>query len=154
LHAHKLGPAVLLGYLVEVRELPAPHRARANVAHFTTLNEIVQGFHRFFGRDQWVVLSNLEEIEVRGLQPRKRGFDRIKDGPAGQPTLVDVLSLFIEVRRKLCTDADVIGHEERVFRRDHNPVTGDLILARDDEDWVHGKQNNWHLFHELGHETL
>ena len=31
LHAHKLSPAMLVGHLIEMGKLPAPHRARADV---------------------------------------------------------------------------------------------------------------------------
>jgi hypothetical protein len=130
LHADELGPAVLARHLVEMRELPAPHRACADVADFTALNEVVQGFHRFFGGHPGVVSVDLEKIEVRGLQARERGVDRVEDGRAGEPALVDVSWLFLELGHEVWADAEIIGDEMKAFRRDHDLVTGDSILAR------------------------
>ena len=67
LHANESSPSMLARYLVEVCKLPALHRARANVARFTARNEIVKGFHRFFGGHVGIESVDLEEIEVRGL---------------------------------------------------------------------------------------
>ena len=142
---------MLVGYLVEMRELPAPHRARANVPHFTALNKIMQGLHRFFRRDFGVIPSNLEEIKVCGLQARERGLDRVEDGRAGESTLIDVLTLFLEVGLEMCADADIIRDEKRVLRRDYNLVTGNLILACDVENVEVFEGGKWYLFHELGH---
>ena len=72
-------------------KLPAPHRACTNVAHFTTLNEVVEGLHRLLGGYIGVISMDLEEIEVRGPQAYERGFDRVEYGCAGETILVDVL---------------------------------------------------------------
>ena len=97
---------------------------------------------------------NLEEIKVRSLQARERSVDRIKDGCAGEPALVDVSWLFHELERDVCMDAGIIGDETRAFRCDHDLVTGDLILARTSCElgrMIHG----WsHLFDELGHDAF
>ena len=154
MHTDELGPAVLHSHLVEMRKLPTPHRACANVAHFTALNEVVQGFHRFFGGHLGIVSVNLEEIKVRSLQARERGVDRIEDGCAGEPTLVDVSWLFPDLGCDVCVDARIIGDETKAFRCDHDLVTGDFILARASRElgrMLHG----WsHLFDELGHDAF
>ena len=156
LHADELGPAVLLSHIVEVRELPAPHRACANVAHFTALNEVVQGFHRFLAGHVGVVSVDLEKIEVRGLQARERGVDRVEDGCAGEPTLVDVLWLFLEIGRDVWVGAGIIADETKAFRRNHDLVTGDLILARtrNNDKLKGGPRSGTYLLDELGHDAF
>ena len=133
MHANELGPAILACHLVEVRELPAPHRTRADVAHFTALNEVMEGFHRFFGRNLGVVPVYLEKIEVRGLQARERGVNCVEDGRTGEATLVDIPRLVLEAGCEDRVDADIVGNESIAFRGDHDLVTGDLILGRDGE---------------------
>jgi hypothetical protein len=156
LHTDELGPAVLLGHLVEVRELPAPHRTCANVAHFTALNKVMQGFHRFLGGDLGVVSVDLEEIEVRGLQARERGVDRVEDGRAGEPTLVDVSWLFVELGREVRVSTKIIADETKAFRRDHDLVTGDFMLAttRNNKKLEGGPRSGTHLLDELGHDAF
>ena len=158
MHADKLGPAVLLSHLIEMREFPAPHRTCANVAHFTALNEVVQGFHRFLGGDLGVGSVYLEEIKVRSLQARKRGIDRVEDGCAGEPTLVHVSWLFPELWRAVCLDAGIICDETKAFRRDHDLVTGDFMLAisrtigRKVHGW--GEPAVTYIFDELAQEAF
>ena len=137
LHADERGPPVLACDLVEMRKLPATHRARANVAHFTALDKVVQGFHRLFGRHIGVKSVDLEEIEVGCLQTRKRGVDGVEDGRAGKTTLVDVLRLVVEIRLDVSMNAGVVGNERKAFRCDHDLVTGDLILGKSEVKWRH-----------------
>ena len=133
MHAHELGPAILARHLVEMCELPAPHRTCTDVAHFTALNEVVQGFHRFLCGDLGIISVDLEKIEVRGLQARERGVDRVEDGRAREPSLVDVSWLFLELGREVWADAEIVVDEMKAFRRDHDLVTGDLILAKNEK---------------------
>ena len=62
LHTDEFGPPILARHLVEVRKLPATHRARANVPHFTALNKVVQRFHRFLCRHFGIETVDLEKI--------------------------------------------------------------------------------------------
>ena len=114
LHADKLGSSRLLSHLVEARELPAPHRTCAKVAHFqvTALTKVAGSFHRCprVGGGPEVVSVNLEN-EGRGLYAREREF-----GP-----------------RYLCADAEIIGNETATLRRDHDLTTGRFDASKDDE---------------------
>ena len=85
---------------------------------------------------------NLEEIEVRGLQARERGFDRVENGCAGESSLVDVLRQFVETGYSARAgawimtvydaraDGWIIGDKTEAFRCNNDLVTGDLILGR------------------------
>ena len=64
-------PAVLARHLVDVRELEAQHRTCANVAHFTALTEVVEGFHRSLGGDLRSVSVNLEETKESPSVPAR-----------------------------------------------------------------------------------
>jgi hypothetical protein len=130
LHADERGPTVLACHFVEVRKLPAPHRTRANVAHLAALHEIMERLHCFFSRNAGVISMNLEEIEVRGLQARERGLDRIEDGCTRKSFLVDILRLFVEARYHACADARIVGNETKAFRRNHDLVTRNMMLAQ------------------------
>ena len=159
MHAHELGPPVRTCQLIEVRELPASHRACANVAYFTTLNEVVESFHCFFCGDVGVITVDLEEIEVGGLQPHKRGVDRVENGCAGETTLIDVLCLLLQLRREVGADAWIVSDETEAFRCDHDLVTRDLILSECENGKIFGfgrrrSRTDRYLPDELGDETF
>ena len=81
LHAHKLRPPVLLRDRVQQRKLPSPHRARADVAHFPGLDEVVERLHRLFGRRRGVGAVDLVEVDVRlrGIEALERALDRVEN---------------------------------------------------------------------------
>jgi hypothetical protein len=64
LHADELGPAVLVGGVLEQGELPGPHAAGTDVVHFASAHEVVQGEHCFFDWRVGVEAVDLQEVEV------------------------------------------------------------------------------------------
>ena len=82
LHADELGPAVFLGEELQARELVGPHGAGADVVHLAALDEVVQRFHRLFGRHGGVVPVDLEEVDVFRSQALERGIDRFENRAA------------------------------------------------------------------------
>ena len=75
------------------------------------LDQIVQGFHRLFGRHLGVVSCDLEETEVGGFRLCERRVDRAEDGRTREPALVRIRSLLLEMPCEVRADADVIGDE-------------------------------------------
>ena len=68
--------------LVEERKLPGAHRARADVAHLASLDEVVEGLHGLLGRRVRVEAVDLVEVDVRGVEPRERALNGVEDGGA------------------------------------------------------------------------
>lgn len=139
LHADELRPPVLFSHELHVRELRRPHGARADVAHFTGLDEVVERFHRLFWRSRRVVAVDLEQIDVGGAQACKGGVHGVKDGAPGKPWL-----LFVSV------SADTVDLTHLTLTSLINVVLALAHLLRE-----HGAKNTWLLRHvqeALGHE--
>lgn len=82
LHAHKLGPSPLLSDELHRRKLHCPHTARADVAHFPALDQVVQRFHCLFDRHSLIEAVDLEEVDVWRVEPCERGIDGVEYGDA------------------------------------------------------------------------
>ena len=154
LHAHERGPAVLACHRDQVCKLPGSHRAGTDVAHFTALHEIVQRLHRFFRGDCGIIPMDLKEIDVRGLQSRKRGRGRIEDGCAGQPTLVHVSLLFLDTGNYDCVDSHIICNDAEAFRCDNDLVTRNVVLGGMMRDWHRNRRAQIYLLHQFGDDAL
>ena len=55
---------MLLGAELQGGELVGPHRGRADVAHFSAEDEVVQCAHGFGGGDGGVEAVDLEQVDV------------------------------------------------------------------------------------------
>lgn len=82
LHADELRPAVLLGRVLQQRELPGPHAGGADVVHFPGTHEVVQGLHGFLQGRVRVEAVDLQEVEVVELEAPEGGVDGFEDGGA------------------------------------------------------------------------
>lgn len=71
---------MLLSDILQLLELPTPHRAGADVPHFPALHKIVQRLHRFFRRNVGVVSVDLEQVDVGGVETSERGVDGVENG--------------------------------------------------------------------------
>ena len=60
LHAHKARPALKVGEVERLGELPGEHGRCADVAHLAGLHQIVQRLKRFLNRGLVVPAMNLE----------------------------------------------------------------------------------------------
>ena len=85
---------------------------------------------------------DLKEIDVRRLQSRKRGLDRVEDGCAGKPTLVHVSLLFLDTGNRERVDRDVVCNDTEAFRCDNDLVTRNLILGGTMRDARESKSAN------------
>ena len=91
LHAHELGPPVLLRHELHPRKFYSPHRARADISDLAALDEIMQGFHRLLERNLGVEAVDLEKVEVVELEAGEGGVDGFEDGGAGEACVGVVL---------------------------------------------------------------
>ncbi len=83
LHGHELGPAVQLGDVLHLGELPGPHRRGTEVAGLASLDDIVEGFHRFLDWRDRIETMYLIEVDVVGAEANKRGVDLLQNRFAG-----------------------------------------------------------------------
>lgn len=65
--------------MLQICKLVSPHGTSTEIADFSCLDEIMKGFHCFFGRRGGVIAMNLEDINVIGVQAREGGFNLIED---------------------------------------------------------------------------
>jgi len=84
LHADEFRPAVLLGGVLQQRELPRPHAGGADVVHFSGAHEVVQSLHGFFEGRVRVEAVDLQQVEVVELETGEGGVDGFEDGGAGE----------------------------------------------------------------------
>jgi beta-glucosidase len=68
LHRHELRPPVHLRGVLELRELPGPHRGGADVAGLARLDHVVQRLHGLLGRRLRVEAVDLVQVDVVGAQ--------------------------------------------------------------------------------------
>lgn len=68
LHGHELRPAVPLGGVLHLGELPGVHRTGPDVADLARLDQVVQRLHRLLDRGVRVEAVDLVEVDVVGAQ--------------------------------------------------------------------------------------
>ena len=89
LHAYEFRPVVFLGDELQAGELVGPHAGGADVVDFSGGDEVVEGFHGFFGGDGGVVAVELEEVDVGCAEAGEGGVDGAEDGGAGETCIHD-----------------------------------------------------------------
>ena len=70
--------------MLQLRELPRPHRRRAEVAHLARSHQVVEGRHGLLDRRLGVEAVDVVDVDVVGAQPPQRRVDLFEDGLAGQ----------------------------------------------------------------------
>jgi hypothetical protein len=112
-----------------VCELPCPHRAGSNVPNLARLDEVVKRLHRLLRRHiVQIGAVNLEEVDVRRVQPLKRGLDLVEDRRARETTLVDVVALLPQVRTNEGKIGDIIGDDAQALREESDTVARNVVL--------------------------
>ena len=91
LHTNKLSPAMLLRHELHLRKLSCPHAARADIADFPRLDEVMQGFHGLFDWDIGVEAVDLEDVEIRRVQASQGSFYSCEYGLARETWLVSII---------------------------------------------------------------
>ena len=79
LHRDKARPAVHVGSVLHLGELPGKHARCADVAGFACLDNIVEGFHRFGDWGIGIEAMNLVEIDIVRAQAAQRCIDLLHD---------------------------------------------------------------------------
>ena len=92
LHRDEARPAVAVGQVQRLAELPGVHRRGADVARLAGLHHVVQRLQRLLDRRVVVPAMDLVEIDVVGAQPAQAGVDLGHDGLARQAAAVRVLA--------------------------------------------------------------
>ncbi len=88
LHADEAGPAVPVGEVERLGELPRVHRRRAQVAGLARLDDVVQRLERLLDRCVAVPPVNLQQVDVVQSQPAERVVDLGEDRLPGQSPAV------------------------------------------------------------------
>ena len=84
LHGDEAGPAVPLGDVEHLGELPGVHRRGADIAGLARSHHVVEGFDRLLHRGAVVKTVDLVEVDVVHAQPAQAVVDLGKHGLAGQ----------------------------------------------------------------------
>ncbi|HVN93040.1 MAG TPA: hypothetical protein VMT38_05065 [Terracidiphilus sp.] len=79
LHGDEARPAVQVGHVERLRELPRKHGRCPDVARLSSFHDVVQGFHRLFDGCVVIPAVNLVEVNVVGLEPAKALVDFEED---------------------------------------------------------------------------
>ena len=124
LHADEGRPAVLVGRGLHARELRRPHAAGADVPHLARLHHVVQRLHRLLDGRQRVEPVDLQQVDVRRVQPLQRRLHLVEDGRARQPALVLVLGQHrhlllgeLAAPRALLHRVEALGHDHQLVPR-------------------------------------
>ena len=125
LHRNKLVPSVLLGQILKLLELPTCHRTRANVAHPTTFNHIVEGTHNLLLGSITIQAMNLKYIDIRSQAP-DTGLNGIKDVFARESYTIHH-STIIGSHRKNGRHTTIVCHTKEALRHDDDALAGNVV---------------------------
>ena len=92
LHGDEAGPAVEVGEIEGLGELPGVHGRGADVAGFAGFHDIVEGFEGFFDGGFVVPAMDLVEVDVVGLEAAEALVDFEEDRFAGEAAAVGVVA--------------------------------------------------------------
>lgn len=121
LHAHEGRPAVQLGDVLHLGELPCPHARRADVPGLPGLDDVVQRLHRLLDGRVRVEAVDLVQVDVVGAEAGQRGVDLVHDRRTRQSgTVPPGAHPVVDLRE----DLDVLARGE--FRQE---LPGDLLAA-------------------------
>src|ERR1022692_4974154 len=88
LHGNEASPAVKVGEIESLRELPGIHRRGSDITHLAGFHHIVQSFQRLFDWCFIIPAVNLVKVYIVGLQPAQALVEFVKDSFAGKTTAV------------------------------------------------------------------
>ncbi len=113
----ELRPPVQLGGVLQLGELPGPHRGGPDVAGLARLDHVVQRFHRLLGRRLRVEAVDLVQVDVVGAEPGQGGVDLLHDRPPGQ-----------------AGTAGAVAHLEEHLGREHDVLAAGVLPDRPADD--------------------
>src|ERR1019366_5007660 len=88
MHGDETSPAIALGDMLGLGELPGEHAAGADVAGLTGAHDVVQSLHRLRNRRAAVPAMDLIEVDVVHTKALQRGDDRAENVLARQAAAV------------------------------------------------------------------
>ena len=109
LHGHESGPSVQVSGVLQLGELPCPHRRGTEITDLPDLDEIVQRFHRFLDGRFRVEAVDLVQIDVISAEAGQGGIDLLHDRLAGQTALTGAIA---DLDENLCGDDDLVAVRE------------------------------------------
>lgn len=80
LHADELGPPVAFSNELHPSKLGRVYAAGTDVADFALLHKVMERLHGFFHGGRRIESMDLEEIDVRGIEPFEGSMDLVKNG--------------------------------------------------------------------------
>jgi len=96
LHGDEAGPAVEVGYVERLGELPGVHGRGSDVADFAGFDDIVERFHGLFDRGVVVPAVDLVEVDVVGLEALEALIEFEEDLLAAETLGVGVVAHCVE----------------------------------------------------------
>src|ERR1039457_280976 len=88
LHGDETGPAVKVGQIKSLGELPCVPGRGADITHLARFHHVVQSFQRLFDWRFIIPAVNLVKVYIVGLQPAQALVEFVKDSFAGKTTAV------------------------------------------------------------------
>ena len=128
LHTDKLRPSVLFSDMVELRELPSPHRASSNVPNLPALHEVMERFHCLFRRSLEIIAVDLQDINVRRLETFEGCVNRIEDRLTRQSGVVDIVPGVLKMREHRSKNAGVFVYHTVAFRKNDEFIPRNIVL--------------------------
>src|ERR1019366_6192618 len=88
LHGDETGPAVKVGQIKSLGELPRMHGRGTDITHLAGFHHVVQRLQSFFDRCFVIPAVNLVKVYIVGLQPAQALVELVQDGFAGETMAV------------------------------------------------------------------
>ena len=92
LHGNKTRPAVQVGEIERLGELPGVHGRGADVAHLARFHHVVQCLQSFLDRRFVIPAMNLVEVHIVGLQTAEALVEFEEDGFAGEAAAIGLVA--------------------------------------------------------------
>lgn len=158
LDGRELYPAVALGDVVHLDELPGTYIGGTDVPDFARVNEVVQGLHSFLHGRVGVSCMDLKEIDVVGAKSRQTTIDLVKDRRARKATLIDVVAGVCKLGAEVTRDEAglVLGDKKPDLGHDNQFVSGDVVLRKCqvNDPGARTRQYSVYLFDELPDDSF
>jgi hypothetical protein len=118
-----------IGHMIVVSELPGPHRASANVSNLPAYKEVMESLHSLFGsRIVEISPMDLEEVDVRSVEPLQRRLDLIEDCRTSESTLIDVVPCIPQIGYGIAVLIDLVVRQTVALGQDDEQMTRDTEL--------------------------
>jgi hypothetical protein len=115
--------------MIVVSELPGPHRASANVSNLPAYKEVMESLHSLLGsRIVEISPMDLEEVDVRSVEPLQRRLDLVEDCRTSESTLIDVVPCIPQIGYGIAVLIDLVVRQTVALGQDDEQMTRDTEL--------------------------